>query len=226
MEPRSARGLAVEGLALRRGGQGEESFELRGLSLGLAGGELVTIAGPSGCGKSSLLLALAGLIPFTAGTLALDGKPWQAFSPAGWRARVGLAPAEPVMVEGSVAENLRLAWRFKAARGRARPDDGLLRDWLAAVGLEDLDPGADAGRLSTGQRQRVALVRHLLPRPDFLLLDEPSANLDPQAAKQVWQTLERFRAETGAGVVCVTHGAPPLAATRALRFSGGLLEEV
>lgn len=216
--------LSVTGLALERiRGQGD-SFSLRDVSLALGAGEFATIEGASGGGKSSLLLALAGLIPTNGGTIALEGKPQPAFAPEEWRARVAMAQAEPLMVEGTVADNLLLAWHFKAGRKRPRPTPDRLAKSLAALGLAGLDLESDAGRLSTGQRERVALLRHLVTEPTVLLCDEPTANLDPKTSALVWKTLQRFRRENGGTVLCVTHDQPPFQVTQRLRVAGGRLK--
>ena len=215
--------LSAKGLAFTRNGAGRAPFELRDFSLALRSGELVILTGPSGGGKSSLLLALAGLIPCNEGTLSLNGRPSGAFPSPLWRTRIRLAQAEPQMVEGTVAENLRLAWQFRAGKSLPVPTDKALLECLSTVGLETLALGEDAGRLSTGQRERVALLRQMLTQPDFLLLDEPVANLDESNAGKVWQTVERFRQEFGAGVLCATHRPPPYKPTRALLLSEGCL---
>ncbi len=223
-ETRDGRTLAAEDLTITREGQGREPFSLRGLSLQVRGGELVTVMGPSGEGKSTVLQALAGLIPWEAGTVTLDGRPFRAHSPAAWRSQVGMAPAESFMVDGSIADNLRLAWRFRAGRGRPRPTDASLREALAGMGLAELALHEEARRLSTGQRQRVALLRRMLPGPAFLLLDEPVANLDEDTTEAVWGALAAFQRHTGAGVLCATHRPPPFAPARAYRLEDGRLE--
>ena len=125
--------------------------------------------------------------------------------------------------DGPVAENLRLPWRFRAARGKPLPSETALAEGLAAVGLEEVGPASDARSLSSGQTQRVALLRGMLLRPDFLLLDEPTANLDGKSARLVWEAITRFRAKSGAGVLCATHLRKAPAASRALIFKNGAL---
>jgi putative ABC transport system ATP-binding protein len=217
--------LAAQELSIERREAERPAFVLQNITMSLAGGELVLLGGRSGCGKSSLMLALARLIPLRSGTLALNGSPAEAYPARIWRGRVVVVPAEPVMVDGTISENLRLPWGFKAGRGRPRPSDEELAQGLANLGLADLNPRGDVRSLSSGQLQRVALLRSLLMRPDFLLLDEPTANLDRASAQKVWKTLARFRKQTGCGMLCATHHRAALSTERGLTLAGGTLKE-
>ncbi len=215
--------LAAEGLALERHDPERPPFALRGITLTVAGGELVLLRGPSGCGKSSLLRALARMLPVNGGTLRLNAQPQSDYPAPLWRARVALVPAEPAMIEGSLEENLRLPWQFRAVQGRPEPSQAGLRAGLAGLGLAGLALAAEPRNLSSGQLQRVALLRAMLPCPDFLLLDEPTANLDRGSARRVWEALTRFRKETGGGVLCATHLRTAPGFARALVIREGTL---
>ena len=109
----TGRGLAAEALCLSLNDDNRPPFQLQNLSLRLRPGELTVLQGVSGGGKSTLLMALARLIPMESGTLSLDGESAANCPPPEWRARVSLAQAEPVLVEGTIAENLLLPWSFR-----------------------------------------------------------------------------------------------------------------
>ena len=173
-----------------------------------AGARLLVI-GPSGSGKSTLGLALAGLIPRDVpgtwtGSLRVDGEETRSFGAAALGARAGLVFQDPsrqlVMdrVEDDVAFGLEnRAWPRPAMLGRAPQA-------LAEVGLAGF--GRRVTReLSGGQRQRLALAGVLAPRPGLLILDEPTANLDPAAAGAFLAALGEGRAAGGATVVLIEH---------------------
>ena len=165
--------------------------------------------GPSGSGKSTLALALAGLVPREipgefAGALEVDGlDPATADGPA-VAARVGLVFQDPesqlVMerVEDDVAFGLESrGWLPDAMRAR-------VPEALADVGLDGFERRRTT-RLSGGQQQRLALAGALAPRPGILVLDEPTANLDPDGARAFAQRLAAVRAARAATIVLVEH---------------------
>jgi energy-coupling factor transporter ATP-binding protein EcfA2 len=178
------------------------SFEVRP-------GECLLVVGPSGSGKSTLALAIAGLVPREyagewRGGLRVDGRD-SAFAPAGGHgARVGLVFQDPdsqlVMerVEDDVAFGLESwGWPLEAMRRR-------VPEALAEVGLAGLERRLTA-RLSGGQQQRLALAGALAPRPGILVLDEPTANLDPPAARAFAARLAALRASRAVTIVLVEH---------------------
>ncbi|MBE0476373.1 MAG: ATP-binding cassette domain-containing protein [Coriobacteriia bacterium] len=220
-----ADGFVLEAGALRVALPPGGDEVLRGASLALRAGEVVDLAGPSGSGKTTLLRALARLLPGTRGELALDGVPAAETPPEAWRARVALVPQLPAVWPGTVEENLTMPWRLKIRAASPRPDRDALRRALAEVGLADVEPERDAARLSVGQKARVTLLRAALTSPRVLLLDEPDANLDDDAADAVAAFVARFAARGGA-VLRVRHlrrGAPP---HRRLRLRDGQVREV
>lgn len=190
----------------RRLPDGERRWIWRGLDLGLGPGELVTARGATGSGKTLLLRTLAGLDPVQEGRLELLGRPHRAWTPAGWRRRVVYLHQDPVLFPGTVEENLREPFGW-GIHGDRRFDREAIRARLEPLGL---DPGwlaRDAGGLSGGERQLLALLRALQLDPSALLLDEPTAALDPAATRRV-ETLVADWLE-GAGedraVLWVTH---------------------
>lgn len=190
---------------------------VEGVSFEVGRGELVGVVGPSGCGKTELLRTLATLRDADEGQLRLDGQAPGHLSYPIWRRRVTYVAQRPVMLEGSVRENLERPRRYASLRGDPPSDDlGELLERLA------LAPGVldhPARRLSVGEQQRVALIRALSIRPSVLLLDEPTSALDPDAVARV-EALVRERAELdGLAAVIVSHDP-----AQAERWTGRRLE--
>ncbi|HKG02328.1 MAG TPA: ABC transporter ATP-binding protein [Conexibacter sp.] len=190
-------GLAVHGLAVAHG----ERVVLRDVSFAVPKGAITALVGPSGAGKSTLLRCLNRLLVPQAGTVALDGEDAAALEPCTLRRRVGLVGQTPVMLSGSVRENLAYA----LADGVPKPA-GLTRA-LADAGLDATFLDRPAAELSGGERARVALARALTRKPELLLLDEPTAALDAAASEHIAATL-RSLAHAGLGVVVATHDLP------------------
>jgi len=154
-------------------------------------GECIAIQGPSGAGKSVLLRMLADLDPHD-GDAVLDGRPASAMSAPDWRAAVLYQAAEPAW------------WEATAGAHFADADRDFVDATLAALGLAPALLDTEIERLSTGERQRLALVRSLARRPRVLLLDEPTAALDPDAVARV-ETLLRAQLAQGLAMLIVTH---------------------
>ena len=171
----SARGL-------RNGPLGPVDLELRA-------GECVVVRGPSGAGKSLLLRALADLDP-ASGDLRLQGERREELAAPAWRRRVAYLPAEPGWWAPRAGEHF--------AHGPPAADE------LAALGLEPALLERSVARLSTGERQRRALLRALAGAPEVLLLDEPTAALDPASVTAV-EGLVAARRAAGVGVLWVSH---------------------
>ena len=192
---------------------------ITGLTLTIAPGELVIVTGPSGAGKTSLLSLLLRFIEPTAGTIELAGPgltgPGQgdrvglaAVPAAGWREQLAWVPQRPHLFDDTVAGNIALG------RPGASPAD--IRDAARRAGadqfiarLEDgyQTPVGERGlRLSSGQRQKIALARAFLRDAPLLLLDEPTAHLDPFSASQVADAIAALSA--GRTVIHVTHRPP------------------
>ncbi|MGN6444900.1 thiol reductant ABC exporter subunit CydC [Amnibacterium sp.] len=192
-EPGPVSALAVRDLAVRYPDAPVPVFA--GLTAGLRRGERLAVTGPSGSGKSTLLAALLRALPADAGAIEFDGVPYPALSIAGVRRRIAWAPQEAHVFDSTLRGNLLLA------RGEHdRPDDDELREVLARVGLGPFLASSPAGLdtpvgpagsfLSGGQRQRLAVARALLTRADVLLLDEPTAHLDREAADALLADLD------------------------------------
>jgi tungstate transport system ATP-binding protein len=167
---------------------------LDGVDLELGGEGITVILGPNGAGKTVLLRLLAGLLPAAGGTLAWADSPL----PDG---RLAMVFQQPMMLRMSVYTNVEFALRpqaLNAAERRRRAQEVLERVGLA-------DRARDCARLlSGGERQRLALARAWAMRPRLLLLDEPTASLDPSATEQVERIVREIRTE-GAKVLMTTH---------------------
>ena len=159
----------------------EVSFELRA-------GELVGLVGPNGAGKTTLLSILAGVLEPSAGELSATPR------------EIGWVPQQPALYSKlSVAENLRLFARLEKL---SDPDQAVAR-MLEQTALEDR-ADEQVGRLSGGNQQRVNIAIGLLAQPDVLLLDEPSASLDPRQRERLWEFIGSL-AGRGTTVVYSTH---------------------
>ena len=180
-------------------------------SIDLADGECVVVRGPSGAGKTLLLRAIADLDP-NDGQVVLDGKPREAMPAPAWRRRVIYLPAEPGWWADLVAAHFS-DWRAAAPL-------------VAALGLPDTCRDWPVSRLSTGERQRLALVRAVILEPHVLLLDEPTSGLDDEATAAV-ERLVGEKLGRGAGALWVSHDAAQARrlARRCLEVADGVVSE-
>jgi tungstate transport system ATP-binding protein len=168
-------------------------------ALDIQTGELLVVIGPSGAGKSTLLRLLNFLEPPSSGTLEFDGQRVPPSPPLAVRRRVTTVFQRPLMLSRSVAENVGFGLRL-----RGQPAEERVAAMLAEVGLTAL-AGTPAGQLSGGEVQRAALARALVLDPAALLLDEPTANLDPHNVGLIESSLLRHQQAHGATLVLVTH---------------------
>lgn len=168
-------------------------------------GRVHLTCGPSGCGKTTLLFTLAGLLEPLSGEVRLDGAPFSSL-PARRRdairaARIGLVFQNiHLIAKLSALENVLLG---TFARG-GRPDARKARALLALTGMEGI-AAREAGSLSRGEAQRVAVARALLGEPGVILADEPTASLDAPQAWAVADMLEQVARASGAALLVATH---------------------
>ena len=196
------------------------------VTLQVAAGEFVALMGESGVGKSTLLNCIAGLDTADGGQVQLAGREVLRLSePESARLRretLGFVfQAFHVLPHLSVADNVALPLLLLG-----RPDAARVGEMLAAVGLQALADRFPA-QLSGGQLQRVAIARALVHRPQLILADEPTGNLDPETAQRVMDLLiEQVRRE-GAGCLLVTHSraAAARADRRLLLGTHGMVDE-
>lgn len=159
--------------------------------LELAPGACAAITGESGSGKSLFLRMIADLDP-NEGEVRLDGEPRSRFAPPEWRKRVTYVAAEAGWWLDRVSEHIR------------KPDLDKARELAGRLGLAPDLVDAEVARLSTGEKQRFAIIRALLLDPPVLLLDEPTGALDQGSTERVEQLL-RDRLKQGRSLIMVTH---------------------
>ena len=177
---------------------------LRGVDLAVRRGEFVSVMGPSGCGKSTLLYLLGLLATPTDGTVVLDGTDTGAISDGRRtllrRHHIGFVFQRfNLLAALSAEDNVALALRLRREAVQSQA-----REMLAAVGLDD-KRRRRPGELSVGEQQRVAIARALVTRPDVLLADEPTGNLDSEASERVLDLIGRFHRDAGQTIVLITH---------------------
>jgi branched-chain amino acid transport system ATP-binding protein len=167
---------------------------VRGISLHVEEGEIVTLVGPNGAGKSTTLLAIVGMARPTSGRItfgsdSLVGEPPENIVRRG----ISLVPeGRRIHATLTVEENLRLGATVRNDRAAVRADLDDVLDRFPILGTYLHNP---AGKLSGGEQQQLAIARALLSRPRLLLLDEPSLGLAPLLVDLVFDSLERLRTE-------------------------------
>lgn len=178
----------------------DDRVAVRDLSLAVTAGEIVALLGPNGAGKTTTMRMLAGLILPDAGTISIDGVAVSHETADRARRSIGLLTETPGLWERlTVRANLLTYARL---HDLDRPQQQVGRA-LEQVGLAER---ADelAGKLSKGLKQRVAIARALIHRPPVVLLDEPTAGLDPASARHVRDLIARLRSD-GRAVLVSTH---------------------
>ena len=184
---------------------GRERPALDGISLTIRPGDRIALTGPSGSGKSSLLGLLLRFTEPTAGTITAGSADLARVDAGNWRRQVAWVPQRPYLFAATVADNIALgqpdASREDIARAaRLAGADAFIE---ALPHRYDTALGEQALRLSAGQRQRIAVARAFLQDAPLLLLDEPTAHLDPVVARQILEVIQTLM--TGRTVLLVTH---------------------
>jgi putative ABC transport system ATP-binding protein len=161
----------------------------------------IGIIGKSGQGKSTLLRILGRLAIPDSGTIRLDGKEMSLWSPEAWRMHMSYVAQHPVMLPGSVEDNLRVV----SSLHQRSFDQKQARRLMEELGLDHLDWAKPAQQLSGGEKQRLALIRTLLLQPAILLLDEVTSSLDAVSKHATERLLVDLHAQTGTTLLWVTH---------------------
>jgi tungstate transport system ATP-binding protein len=198
-----------------------DTFRLCVDDLAMRRGESFVLLGPTGAGKSTLLRLLTGIDYPDDGVVQFSGDPLDQRAPLSLLRRITMVHQRPILLNDSVASNVAFGLR---ARGCRR--DPAVQDMMRRLGLERL-AGQNARRLSGGQMQLVALARALLPEPEALLLDEPTANLDPAYVALVEEVIAEAQAARSMTVVWATHNlfqARRVGASVALLLDGRIVE--
>jgi branched-chain amino acid transport system ATP-binding protein len=182
--------LAIEELVVRYG----PITAVRNVSLRVQQGEIVALLGANGAGKSSLLNAVAGLVPVAGGRVLFRGDPLQRLSPERIVARgLGLTPeGRRVFPRLSVDVNLRLGAAMQRDREKLRATRERVLELFPVLSRR---LGQDAGTLSGGEQQMLAIGRSLMANPSLLMLDEPSLGLAPLFVDRIFELMGRLREE-------------------------------
>jgi putative ABC transport system ATP-binding protein len=191
---------------------------------------IFTVLGPSGSGKSTLLRCVNRLLEPTSGRVLLDGQPVAGLPVQELRRRVGMVFQTAALFDGTVIDNVLYGPRLRKEEGAT--DDGaaheLARGLLQRVGLPEDFCDKPVTELSGGEAQRVSLARALANRPEVLLLDEPTASLDPSASLRVERLLLQLAGETDLTFLFVTHNleqARRIGDTSLLLVDGRVVEQ-
>lgn len=222
--------VTLQNISVRADGQ--NALLLRNISLDVAAGQFVGIVGPSGAGKTTLARVLCGGLVPDLGAVRIDGANRLDWDSEILARHIGYVPQDCAMLPGTIAENIS---RFAIAAGDDRADvDTRVIEAARLAGAHTMIismPGGydrmldfEASKLSTGQRQRIALARALYGNPAILVLDEPNSALDAEGEAALIKAIEMTR-ERGATIFMIAHRSAVLAsADQLLLLSHGMVE--
>jgi thiol reductant ABC exporter CydD subunit len=205
---------------------GRPASALAGIDAAIRPGETIALIGPSGGGKSTLASLLLGLLRPSQGRILVGEIDLALCDPAAWRTQIAWVPQSPTLFHGTVADNIRL--------GDATASDAQVRNAAALAGADSVIAslpdsyatvvGEGARQLSSGERQRIALARAFLRDAPLVVLDEPTANLDPLSAQIVGEAVERLR--PGRTLLLIAHDTDLAArADRVITLAHGQIVE-
>jgi ABC-type multidrug transport system fused ATPase/permease subunit len=201
--PRHRSSIEFKGVRFRY--EGADRDALRGVDLNIAHGEFIAIVGPNGCGKTTLASLLVRLFDPTEGSVRIDGFDLEGVSLRSLRSQIGVVPQEPLLIRGSIRDNVTL--------GIDRVDEGALAramelahaDRFVAALPQGIDTmlGEGGTGLSGGQRQRLAIARALVRDPSVRILDEATSQIDAESEAQISAAIDGFR--EGRTVIAIAH---------------------
>ena len=213
----AVKALRAVGVCRRYGGQAV----LKDFTLGLDAGDFVALMGPSGSGKSTFLHLAAGLLAVDSGTIEIGGETVSAMSDTAAtkfrRRHVGVVFQSFNLLENlTVEENVVLPAKLDGKR----PDQAALERVGALLALLGLDGVAKKRprELSGGEQQRVAIARALFAKPEIVLADEPTGNLDAKSAKTICELLRKVNESEQSAILVVTHDPMVAAAAKKVAF--------
>ncbi len=197
---------AIEAVGIGRRNPKADGWLIQDVSLTLNLGDRLGVLGPSGAGKTVLLRAMALLDPLDSGSIRWQGRAIAGESVPPYRSRVIYLHQRPALLDGSVEDNLRLPFALETHRERRFDPDRII-DLLGRLGRDRAFLTKTSRDLSGGESQIVGLLRALQLDPAVLLLDEPTASLDPATARAVEDLLDAWLAADpkGRALVWVSH---------------------
>lgn len=175
------------------------------LSMKFGQGAFSVIQGRSGEGKSSLLKLMNRLEDPQEGEIRFKGRVLGSYEPQMIRASILYVQQTPVVISGTVKDNLMLPFTFKINRDMEMPDKHTLMKFMDEYHLDNVPLERNAADLSVGQLQRICLIRGLLLSPEVILLDEPTSALDEESSRIVESSAVRLCRELGRTVIMVSH---------------------
>jgi len=175
---------------------------LKGFSLGIEKGEILAIIGPTGAGKTTLLRLIDLLDQPLSGKVLFDGRAVTPQLRTEVRRRISMVLQKPVVFDASVYDNVAFPLRVRKYDRKVIP--ARVNAMLQTVGLDGYQK-RKARTLSGGETQKVALARALITDPQVLLLDEPTANLDPVSLNTIEELILQFNRDNGMAMVVATH---------------------
>lgn len=193
-------GVEIENLSITRSGK----TVLKDLSFHFSSGELTAVTGPSGIGKSSLALALCSLINPAGGKILISGQPLSSFDLESRRSKIILIEQQPHVFRGTLRQNLEIAGTITKEQMQSVLGVVGLDLEFSERGLLETELSEDAGNISGGQAQRIAIARGLLAGAQVLILDEPTSGLDRQNALALMEILRDLAAK-GLTIIVITH---------------------
>jgi molybdopterin-binding protein len=190
--------LEVKNLTVRR----ERRLVLEVDHLSVEECQVLAVIGPNGAGKSTLLLALSRLLAYDQGEVTFQGRPIEEIDEITYRRRIGLVLQEPLLLDGSVFENVAIGLRFR--RMPRIEINQRVEEWLARLNINHLSDRS-VRKLSGGEAQRVSLARAFALQPEVLMLDEPFSALDAPTRARLLEDFQAQLAATPITTLFITH---------------------